>query len=169
MPFMSDKSIMTPSSIVARPATLCPPPRTATSRCKFLASFTASMTSPTPRQRATTAGCLSMSPLCTRRTSSYPASDGWSSCPLNEGANSLSAAPIDINRLRIPETAPWRPYLRDLLEMRADDVGPDLVAGFRHVLPVRDEQVRARQLVGSEHRLFHADVRDVFVSCGNTA
>jgi hypothetical protein len=32
VPFINDKSIINPSSIVARPATLCPPPRTATSR-----------------------------------------------------------------------------------------------------------------------------------------
>ena len=32
MPFISDRSIISPSSIVARPATLWPPPRTATSR-----------------------------------------------------------------------------------------------------------------------------------------
>ena len=63
----------------------------------------------------------------------------------------------------------WRAYLRDLLEVRADDIGPDLVAGFRHVLPVRDEQVWARHLVGAEHRFFHADVRDVFAACGDTA
>ena len=70
MPLMPARSIIKPPSIVARPATLCPPPRTATSRLSFRASFTASATSAVPPQRAISAGRRSISPLWTRRASS---------------------------------------------------------------------------------------------------
>ena len=47
--FISDKSIIRPRSTVARPATLWPPPRTATSRRHSRARFTAPTTSVTER------------------------------------------------------------------------------------------------------------------------
>src|SRR5262249_49538438 len=89
--------------MVARPATLCPPPRTATSRLSVRASLTASATSAVPKHRATTAGCLSINPLCTRRASSYPVSDGCNSCPVNVGASSAIDPVVDIGLLRLKE------------------------------------------------------------------
>ena len=65
----------------ARPATLCPPPRTATSMPAPRASLTASETSARPRQRATRAGRLSIAPLWTRRASSIKRSTRQNQMP----------------------------------------------------------------------------------------
>ena len=63
-----------PSSHVALPATLWAPPRTATDSPSLRANVTAVMTSTAPRQRAITAGRLSMIAFQTRLASSYAAS-----------------------------------------------------------------------------------------------
>ncbi len=70
MPFIGARSIIRPASMAAFPATLWPPPRTATSRFSVRASLTESATSAVPRQHAISAGRLSTSPLWTRRASS---------------------------------------------------------------------------------------------------
>ena len=70
MPFISERSIISPPSVTALPATLWPPPRTEISSPSLLPKLTASTTSAVCTQRAITAGCLSISPLWTRRTSS---------------------------------------------------------------------------------------------------
>src|SRR6185436_15035252 len=88
MPFISDRSISSPPSIVPRPATLWPPPLMATSKPLSRASVTASTISAVLRACAISAGRLSMSPLWTRRPSSNPASVGCSSRPLKRAARS---------------------------------------------------------------------------------
>ena len=70
MPFMSERSIISPPSVTALPATLCPPPRTESSRPASLAAFTASTTSAVFRQRAMSAGRLSIRPLWIMRAAS---------------------------------------------------------------------------------------------------
>jgi hypothetical protein len=69
-PFIGERSIMTPSSQTPFPATLWPPPRTATRSPLVRAKFTALTTSATPVQRAMTAGRLSIIPFHTRRAES---------------------------------------------------------------------------------------------------
>jgi hypothetical protein len=68
--FLSDRSIISPPSTTAWPATAWPPPRTETGRSSSLAKRTASTTSSAPAQRATSAGRRSMAPFQTRRASS---------------------------------------------------------------------------------------------------
>ncbi len=70
MPFISDRSMTMPSSHVALPATLWAPPRTAMDSPSSRANVTAAMTSTAPRQRAITAGRLSIIAFQTRRASS---------------------------------------------------------------------------------------------------
>ena len=62
-PFIGDRSITTPPSHVAVPATLWPPPRTATTSCRSRANRTAARTSATPVQRATSTGRRSIAPV----------------------------------------------------------------------------------------------------------
>src|SRR5260370_3839034 len=81
--------------MVARPATLCPPPRTATSRPSLRVRLTASATSATPRHLAINAGRLSTRPLWTLLASSYPTSAGFRSCPENVLENSKVASATD--------------------------------------------------------------------------
>ena len=61
--FMAPRSMTSPPSQVAFPATLCPPLRTATSRSCSRAKLTASITSATPVHWAMSAGCLSTEPF----------------------------------------------------------------------------------------------------------
>ena len=70
-----------PPSQTARPAALCPPPRTATSRPCARATLTALTTSSVPAQRTISAGERSIMPFQTLRASSYPASPGRSRSP----------------------------------------------------------------------------------------
>ena len=65
-----DRSITRPSSTVPVPATLWPPPRTATIRPCSRASRSATTTSLTPAHRATMAGRRSITPFQTERASS---------------------------------------------------------------------------------------------------
>src|SRR5882724_10356942 len=74
MPFISDRSIMSPSSHTAVPATLWPPPRTETNRPWVAAKRTASSTSAVPAQRAMRHGRLSIIAFQIRRAASYPSS-----------------------------------------------------------------------------------------------
>src|SRR5438094_10108300 len=91
MPFIRERSITSPSSQTALPATLWPPPRTATSRLFARAKFTHEITSPTPAQRATKAGRLSTEPFQTLRASSYPASPRQTVGPRRDVLNSSIA------------------------------------------------------------------------------
>ena len=68
--FISARSIITPPSVTARPATLWPPPRTETSSPSSRASARAATTSSALRQRTIKAGRLSTSPLWIARASS---------------------------------------------------------------------------------------------------
>jgi len=68
--FISDRSIISPPSTTACPATACPPPRTETGRSRSRAKRTASTTSSAPAQRAISAGRRSMAPFQTCRASS---------------------------------------------------------------------------------------------------
>ena len=68
--FISDRSIITPPSQTAWPATAWPPPRTETSSSRSRAKRTASATSSAPAQRAISAGWRSIAPFQTRRASS---------------------------------------------------------------------------------------------------
>ena len=58
--FIRDRSITSPSSQMALPAMLCPPPRTASSSPLSRAKLTARTTSGVAAQRAMTAGRLSI-------------------------------------------------------------------------------------------------------------
>ena len=78
---MSDRSIITPPSQTAWPATAWPPPRTETSRSASLANLTASTTSSAPAHRAIRAGRRSIAPFQTRRASSYLSSPGRRRAP----------------------------------------------------------------------------------------
>ena len=69
-PFIPDRSMTMPSSQTAFPATLWPPPRTATRRPCSLAKVTAATTSATPAQLAMITGRLSTIPFQTRRAPS---------------------------------------------------------------------------------------------------
>src|SRR5689334_18812498 len=88
IPFMGDRSIMSASSMTARPATLWPPPRTLISRPSRRAKRTASATSAVFRQRAMSAGRRSIRPLWTARASAYPSSSGSSTAPENVARSS---------------------------------------------------------------------------------
>ena len=68
--FISERSIITPPSTTAWPATAWPPPRTETGRSRSRAKRTASTTSSAPAQRAISAGRRSIAPFQTRRASS---------------------------------------------------------------------------------------------------
>src|SRR5689334_12634507 len=83
MPVICDRSIIRPPSVVDRPATLCPPPRTATCKLCSRASWIASTTSLLPRQRAINAGRLSIRPLWIFLASSYLGSVACRSRPEN--------------------------------------------------------------------------------------
>jgi hypothetical protein len=67
---IADRSITSPSSTTAVPATLCPPPRTASGSPCSAAKRTAVATSSASPQRAITAGYLSIMPFHTRRADS---------------------------------------------------------------------------------------------------
>jgi hypothetical protein len=69
-PFISARSIITASSTTARPATLCPPPRTLMSRPAARAKRTPAAASSALRQRMISAGERSTSPLWTLRAAS---------------------------------------------------------------------------------------------------
>src|ERR1700730_6410405 len=99
MPFIGERSIITPPSRVARPATLWPPPRTATSSPSLRVRLIASTTSATPLQRAIKAGRLSTRPLWTLLASSYPTSAGLRSCPENVPDNSAATSATDRTEL----------------------------------------------------------------------
>src|SRR2546423_473473 len=83
IPFIRDRSTISPPSVTALPATLCPPPRTEISSPSSRPKLTASTTSAVCRQRAIRRGRLSMRPLWMRRASSYPASSGARISPEN--------------------------------------------------------------------------------------
>jgi hypothetical protein len=68
--FISERSIITPSSQTAWPATAWPPPRTEMTRSRSRAKRTAAVTSSAPAQRAISAGRRSIAPFQTRRASS---------------------------------------------------------------------------------------------------
>ena len=70
MPCIGERSIMSPPSVTARPATPWPPPRTAISAPASRPRFTASITSAVDWHCAMSAGRLSIMPLCSRRASS---------------------------------------------------------------------------------------------------
>src|SRR5581483_8642000 len=89
--FIMDRSIISPPSQTACPATEWPPPRTETSRSWFRAKRTASTTSSAPAQRAMSAGCRSIAPFQTRRASSYPSSAGRSKAPRNRPRSDSTA------------------------------------------------------------------------------
>jgi hypothetical protein len=74
MPFIDARSMTSPPSQTAFPATLWPPPRTAMGRPRSMPNWRATITSATPVQRAMAAGRLSTIPLWTRRAVSY---SGW--------------------------------------------------------------------------------------------
>jgi hypothetical protein len=67
---IGDRSTTTPPSQVAWPATLCPPPRTASGKPSSRAKAMASATSRWFAQRATTAGRRSIMPFHTLRARS---------------------------------------------------------------------------------------------------
>ena len=67
---MSARLIISPPSVTARPATLCPPPRTETSSPASRAKASAATTSAAVRARTITAGRRSTRPLWTARASS---------------------------------------------------------------------------------------------------
>jgi hypothetical protein len=67
---ISERSITSPPSQTALPATLWPPPRTASSRPCSRAKLTELMTSATPTHRLMRAGRLSTMPFQTARVSS---------------------------------------------------------------------------------------------------
>ena len=79
--FISDRSIITPSSQTAYPATEWPPPRTDTSRPRSRAKLTASTRRRRRRSGRSAPGRRSIAPFQTRRASSYPSSPGRSSAP----------------------------------------------------------------------------------------
>ena len=62
-PRIPDRSITTPPSFMALPATLWPPPRIDSSRPRSRAKFTASTTSAVPEQRTMSAGRRSIRPF----------------------------------------------------------------------------------------------------------
>ena len=70
IPFIGERSIITPPSATARPATLWPPPRTEISSPLERAMPIAAATSAAPWQRAISAGRRSIIPLWTRLASS---------------------------------------------------------------------------------------------------
>src|SRR5712691_459186 len=78
---MPDRSMTMPPSQVPNPATLCPPPRTATTISCARAKRRAAMTSSTPAQRAMRAGRLSAIAFQTMRAASYSGSSGLISRP----------------------------------------------------------------------------------------
>lgn len=90
---MSERSISKPASIADRPATECPPPRTATSSPCSRANRTAAITPAVPRQRRTSAGRFLYMPFQIRRASSYPASPGRATKPWKSAANASRVAP----------------------------------------------------------------------------
>jgi len=67
MPVIGEVSMTTPPSQVENPATLCPPPRTATLSPSLRANSTARTTSAVPAQRMTSAGCRSWAAFQTAR------------------------------------------------------------------------------------------------------
>jgi hypothetical protein len=73
-PRILDRSMTTPSSTTAVPATLCPPPRTVSATPYSVATRTAAATSWASAQRAIAAGRLSIMPFQTARATSY---SGW--------------------------------------------------------------------------------------------
>ena len=68
---IAERSITTPSSTMAVPATLCPPPRTESGSPRSAAKRMAVATSPGLAQRAIAAGRLSIMPFQTPRAASY--------------------------------------------------------------------------------------------------
>src|SRR5262245_56534255 len=91
---IADRSITIPSSHVAVPATLWPPPRTAISRSRWRAKRTAAATSAVPRQRATNRGRRSMVAFHTTRASSYPSWPEAITSPPNLGICIVAGAVI---------------------------------------------------------------------------
>src|SRR5213593_3854148 len=81
MPFMRDRSITTPPSLVPCPGALWPPPRTETRTPSDRAKLTVCWTSAAPRHRTIRAGRRSTLPFQTRRASSYLASPATTSSP----------------------------------------------------------------------------------------
>ena len=74
-PFMGERSITSPPSQVEKPATLWPPPRTATGRWLLRAKPIAAITSAAPVHLATSAGRRpSCAPFQIRQASAYPSS-----------------------------------------------------------------------------------------------
>jgi hypothetical protein len=79
--FSPERSMTSPSSQAALPATLWPPPRTASGRPCSRAKATAAITSATSPQRVISAGRLSIIPFQTCRAKSYRAACGRRSSP----------------------------------------------------------------------------------------
>src|SRR5262249_13824173 len=87
-----ERSITRPPSHTAVPATLWPPPRTATSRSRSRAKRTAVRTSTAPVQRAMSPGRRSIAPFQIARAASYCVSPGRMSSPRKCCARSVRAA-----------------------------------------------------------------------------
>ena len=92
MPFMRDRSITIPPSHSARPPTLWPPPRTATSSPCSRAKRTAAITSARPLHRAISPGRLSMLAFQIFLALSYSASPLRTTDPRNAATNGSIAA-----------------------------------------------------------------------------
>ena len=95
-PFMSERSIRSPSLHALLPATLCPPQRTATGRPCSRAKSRATATSATSRGRAISPGRLSIIAFQTRRASSYPEVVRRDDLPVERPFSSRSATPTPV-------------------------------------------------------------------------
>src|SRR5262245_61836441 len=81
MPFIAERSMTRPPSLVPYPGALWPPPRTDTRSPNVRAKLTACWMSATPIHRAMSAGRRSTLPFHTRRASSYFPSPGTTRSP----------------------------------------------------------------------------------------
>ena len=88
-----DRSTTIASSAVPKPGTLCPPPRTATSRPVATACDTAACTSSALAQPTMASGLASIMKLYTCRASSYSASSG----PMTGPVTSFCSAVVDMS------------------------------------------------------------------------
>jgi hypothetical protein len=91
-PRICDRSTTMPRSATAVPATLWPPPRTASSSRRSRANCTAAATSDVPAQRTISAGRLSIMPFQTRRARSYSGWPSVSTSPSSRAASSTTAS-----------------------------------------------------------------------------
>ena len=89
-PRIGDRSMTRPSSTMAVPATLWPPPRTERGSACTAANRTAVATSLASAQRAMSAGRLSIIPFQTRRASSYAGWSGVMTAPVRRSASAAA-------------------------------------------------------------------------------